>query len=121
MATYVNRWNLDYSGDTLWEILYRAYNFTVRNRTRETRTALLLADLRRTRAEAVLINHNKSCKRDFTSLFVSDCPLPYGVIESDMIDRTFLDHNAAQERLQLLVPMLWKYMWDLTLDLPSPK
>ncbi|MDR2797469.1 MAG: 2-hydroxyacyl-CoA dehydratase family protein [Treponema sp.] len=105
-ANYVNWWNLDYSGDTLWETLYRAYNFTVLNQTGETRTAQLLEDLRRTRAEAVFINHNKSCKRDFTSLRVSDCPLPYGVIESDMIDRTFLDRNAVQERLQLLVSML---------------
>jgi hypothetical protein len=53
-ANYVNWWNLDYAGATLGEILYRAYNFTVLNQTGETRTALLLEDLRCTRAEAVL-------------------------------------------------------------------
>ncbi len=105
-ANYITWWNLDYSGKTVWEKLYHAYNFTVLNLKKETRTNLILDDICQKKAEGVVINQNKSCKRDFSSLRESDCPVPYATIESDMIDRKFLDINAAKERLNLLISML---------------
>jgi benzoyl-CoA reductase/2-hydroxyglutaryl-CoA dehydratase subunit BcrC/BadD/HgdB len=105
-ANYIRWWNLDYSGSTVWEMLYNAYNFTVLNRGRETRTMMITDDIRRVKAEGIIINRNKSCKRDFTSLPEADCPVPCVSIESDMIDRTYMDIAAAKERMAVLLSML---------------
>jgi benzoyl-CoA reductase/2-hydroxyglutaryl-CoA dehydratase subunit BcrC/BadD/HgdB len=105
-ANYITWWNLNYSGNTIWDMLYNAYNFTVLNLSKNTRVNLILDDIRSVNAQGVVINHNKSCKRDFTSLQEKDCPLPFAAIESDMIDRTFLDMASAKERIEILLSMI---------------
>jgi benzoyl-CoA reductase/2-hydroxyglutaryl-CoA dehydratase subunit BcrC/BadD/HgdB len=105
-ANYASWWNLDYSGDTVWDMLYHAYNFTILNLTGETRTKLINNALISSNADGVIINRNKSCKRDLSSLNEFNCALPCVVIESDMIDGSFIDLRTANERIRTLIDTL---------------
>jgi benzoyl-CoA reductase/2-hydroxyglutaryl-CoA dehydratase subunit BcrC/BadD/HgdB len=105
-SNYASWWNLDYGGDNVWDMLYHAYNFTVLNLTGKTRSKLINDDLERTKADGVIINRNKSCKRDFFSLNEFKSSLPCAVIESDMIDAGFIDMQTANDRINILIAAL---------------
>jgi benzoyl-CoA reductase/2-hydroxyglutaryl-CoA dehydratase subunit BcrC/BadD/HgdB len=103
---YLSWWNLRYDGEDVWERLYNAYNFTFLNLTAGSKTKMILEDIKNTRAQAMVINHNKSCKRDFSTLYNEYSVLPYTIIESDMIDRNYLNKSAVQERINTLLAVI---------------
>ena len=105
-SNYASWWNLDYGGDNVWDMLYHAYNFTVLNLTGITRSKLINDDLVNSKADGVIINRNKSCKRDFFSLNEFNSSLPCAVIESDMIDAGFIDMQTAIDRINILIAAL---------------
>lgn len=105
-SNYATWWNLDYRGNNVWDILYHAYNFTLLNLTGKTRSKLINDGLAYTKADGVIINRNKSCKRDFFSLNEFSCTLPCAVIESDMIDGSFIDLQTANDRMNSLMAAL---------------
>ena len=99
-ANYVTWWNLDYSGNDIFEKLYNAYNFTFLNLNQESRTQRLRTLIESSKAVAVISLHNKSCKCDFVS--AKDISVPQVELDIDMIDRTVLDVDRAQQQLDLL-------------------
>lgn len=99
-ANYVSWWNLDYSGEDIFERLFRAYNYTFLNLKGSTRTEKLTELLQASRAQGVITLHNKSCKCDFVS--ARNIGLPQAELEIDMVDRTFLDVEGAKRKVQLL-------------------
>ncbi|GHT55144.1 2-hydroxyglutaryl-CoA dehydratase [Spirochaetia bacterium] len=108
-ADYLSWWNLNYDGDDVWEQLYNAYNFTFLNLTAKSKNKILLEDIHRSRAQALIINHNKSCKRDFSTFYneYNDYSvLPYLAIESDMIDRNYLNKTAVQDRINTFLNII---------------
>lgn len=99
-ANYLTWWNLDYQGETLWEQIFQAYNYTFLNLKQETRTARLLECIKTSGAIGTITLHNKSCKCDFVS--ARDIMIPQAELEIDMIDRTFLNIERARQQIDLL-------------------
>lgn len=99
-ANYITWWNLDYSGESVFEQLFQAYNYTFLNLTQETKNKKLAGIIRRSGASCAITLHNKSCKCDFVS--ARNVRIPQAELETDMIDRTFLDLSMAQEQIRLL-------------------
>jgi benzoyl-CoA reductase/2-hydroxyglutaryl-CoA dehydratase subunit BcrC/BadD/HgdB len=108
-ADYLSWWNLDYSGADWRERLYNAYNFTFLNLKPETKTARINADIIRCGARGLVINRNKSCKRDFATYVCTFPPnhaLPCMTLESDMIDSTQLNRDGLTERVETFIETL---------------
>jgi benzoyl-CoA reductase/2-hydroxyglutaryl-CoA dehydratase subunit BcrC/BadD/HgdB len=103
-SNYITWWNLDYSGNGLFERLYRAYNFTFLNLTQETKKSRLTACIRNSGAIGAITLRNKSCKCDFVS--ARSVGLPQAEIEIDMIDREFLNLAKAKRQIEQLLESL---------------
>lgn len=99
-SNYVTWWSLDYSGASIYESLFRAYNYTFLNLRQSTRTKRLLENIVRSQAIGAIALHNKSCKCDFVS--ARDVGIPQVELEIDMIDRTFLNIDKAKAQLDIL-------------------
>jgi benzoyl-CoA reductase/2-hydroxyglutaryl-CoA dehydratase subunit BcrC/BadD/HgdB len=102
-ANYLSWWNMRYDGEDVWERLYNAYNFTFLNLNAQSKSKIILDDIHRVNAKALIINHNKSCKRDFSTFYNEYMMFPTTIIESDMIDRNYLNIAVAQERINTLL------------------
>lgn len=100
-SNYITWWELDYSGDTTMEQLYRAYNGTFLNLSQTTRTSILKEILEQSKADGIVTLHNKSCKCDFVS--ARDIALPQAEIDIDMIERNFIDINKAKRQIDILL------------------
>lgn len=99
-ANYITWWNLDYSGNSNFESLFNAYNYTFLNLTQKTRNERLAKLINSSGAKCAVSLHNKSCKCDFVS--ARDISIPQAELDIDMIDRTFLDINKAKSSIDLL-------------------
>jgi benzoyl-CoA reductase/2-hydroxyglutaryl-CoA dehydratase subunit BcrC/BadD/HgdB len=103
-SNYVTWWNLEYSGNSNWEKLFNAYNYTFLNLTQKTRDERLAKVISTSGARCAVSLHNKSCKCDFVS--ARNIEVPQVELEIDMIDRNFLDVNRAKEKMELLKTMV---------------
>lgn len=99
-SNYITWWSLDYSGGTVMEQLFSAYNYTFLNLNQETKTARLKERIRSSGAAGAVTLHNKSCKCDFVS--AREIDLLQAEIEMDMIDREFADTERAKRQLEIL-------------------
>jgi benzoyl-CoA reductase/2-hydroxyglutaryl-CoA dehydratase subunit BcrC/BadD/HgdB len=102
-ANYLLLWNLRYEGADVWETLYNAYNFAFFNLTEASKSKIIRDDIRNAGARALVVNHNKSCKRDLVTFYNEMQEMPAAVIESDMIDRNYMNAAIAEERVNLLL------------------
>jgi benzoyl-CoA reductase/2-hydroxyglutaryl-CoA dehydratase subunit BcrC/BadD/HgdB len=105
-ANYASFWNLRFDGGDCWERLANAYNNTWLNKPYTEQRGLILDGVSRSGAQCVIINRNKSCKRDFVSFSQSDCQLPSVMIESDMIDRGYLNREREYAKIRYLASLL---------------
>ena len=103
-SNYITWWNLDYSGVSVMEQLYHAYNFTFLNLLQETRTARVTECIHRSGALGAVTLHNKSCKCDFVS--ARNIDIPQVELEIDMIDREFLNLERARQQMDVLMESL---------------
>lgn len=99
-SNYITWWNLDYSGNNVYEKLFSAYNYTFLNLSQNTRTQRLTKLIKESGAVCAVTLHNKSCKCDFVS--AKDVGIPQAEIEIDMIDRNFLSLEKAKKQIDLL-------------------
>ncbi len=99
-SNYVTWWNLDYSGNDVFEKLYNAYNFTFLNLKQSSRDRKLAKLIAESGALCTVTAHNKSCKCDFVS--AQNVSVPQAEIEIDMIDRNYLDVERARSKVELL-------------------
>ncbi len=99
-SNYITWWSLDYHGDTVFEQLFWAYNYTFLNLSQDSRNRRLKECIEESKAVCALTLHNKSCKCDFVS--ARGITIPQAELEIDMIDRTF----ANKEQIQRLIEML---------------
>lgn len=99
-SNYITWWSLDYSGEDVFEKLFRAYNYTFLNLAQEARNEKLSDAIKKSGAVCAVTLHNKSCKCDFVS--AKNINLPQAELEMDMIDRTFLDINKTKKQIELL-------------------
>jgi len=99
-ANYVTWWNLDYSGEDIFEKLFNAYNYTFLNLMQESRDKKLKSLIRDSGAKCAIVLHNKSCKCDFVS--ARNIELPQAELDIDMIDRNYLDVEKARKQIELL-------------------
>lgn len=99
-SNYVTWWSLDYSGVSVFDSLFHAYNYTFLNLRQSTRTKRLLESIGKSQAVGAIALHNKSCKCDFVS--ARDIGIPQVELEIDMIDRTFLNVDKAKAQLEIL-------------------
>ena len=100
-SNYVTWWSLDYSGNDIFERLYKAYNFTFLNLSEKTKTRMLSDCIAASGAAGAISLWNKSCKCDFVS--AKNIGIPQAEIEIDMIDREFLDTLKAERSIKLLL------------------
>lgn len=101
MDHYSTWWNLDFSGDTWQEMLVKAYNFTPLNRILKQWVQQVEELIDTYRIDGIIFNLNKSCKR-CTALewaLKSQVNLPSVVIETDMVDRRFLNETGTRVRI----------------------
>lgn len=99
-SNYLTWWNLDYSGDTAFEQLFSAYNYTFLNLSQESRNRRLKQDIRESGAVCAAVLHNKSCKCDFVS--ARNLDILQAELEIDMIDRTFGDQDQMERRILMM-------------------
>lgn len=99
-SNYIMWWSLDYSGNTVMEQLFQAYNYTFLNLTQKTRDERLTGWIAKSGAKGAVTLHNKSCKCDFVS--AKNVGIPQVELEIDMIDRTFVDETKAKRQIELL-------------------
>lgn len=99
-SNYITWWSLDYSGDSAFESLFQAYNYTFLNLRQDTRTKRLSECIERSKAAGAVTLRNKSCKCDFVS--ARNVGIPQAELEIDMIDRTFLNIDKAKAQLSIL-------------------
>lgn len=99
-SNYIMWWNLDYSGSSVMEQLFQAYNYTFLNLTQKSRDERLTRWIAISEAKGAITLHNKSCKCDFVS--ARNVGLPQVELEIDMIDRTFVDETKAKRQIDLL-------------------
>lgn len=102
-ADYLTWWCLDYTGSDALERLFNAYNYTFLNLPQQDKDKRLSDSVRLSGAQCAIVLHNKSCKSDYASAVRLD--IPTVELETDMIDRSFMDEYGARERLQLLKEM----------------
>lgn len=105
-SNYITWWNLDYSGETPWEKLFCAYNYSFMNLTPESKRKHLEACVGQSGALGAISLHNKSCKCDFVSAL--HVGVPQAELEIDMIDRNFLNVGRAKLQIQALLEILKK-------------
>ena len=103
-SNYITWWNLDYSGDDVFERLFNAYNYTFLNLSQETRNSRLQQVVRDSGAQFAVTVQNKSCKCDYVS--ARRLEIPQAEISADMIDRTFLDMEDAKRKIELVRSIL---------------
>lgn len=99
-ANYITWWSLDYAGNTVFERLFGAYNYTFLNLAQEKRNTRLYSQIKNSGATCAVTLHNKSCKCDFVS--ARDIEFLQAELEIDMIDREFLDVERAHARIEIL-------------------
>lgn len=99
-SNYITWWNLDYSGEDVFEKLFRAYNYTFLNLSQESRTSRLIDCISKSGSVATITLHNKSCKCDFVS--AQNIGLPQAELEIDMIDKNILNIDKAKRQIELL-------------------
>ena len=99
-ANYITWWNLNYSGDDVFEKLYNAYNYTFLNLSQNTRNVLLKNAISQSGAVCSVSMHNKSCKCDFVS--AKDINIAKTEIEMDMIDRSFSNIERVKSQIDLI-------------------
>ena len=99
-SNYITWWNLDYSGSNIWESLFNAYNYTFLNLKQSTKTKRLEKLIKESGAVAAISLRNKSCKCDYVS--AKNVGIPQIELEMDMIDRTYLDVDAAKRKMEPL-------------------
>ena len=99
-ANYITWWSLDYAGETAFERLFQAYNYTFLNLTQGMRDRRLADLIQKSGASCAVTLHNKSCKCDLVS--ARNVRIPQAELEIDMIDRTFLDTSRARGQIALL-------------------
>ena len=99
-SNYITWWSLDYSGNSPYEQLFSAYNYTFLNLSQAGRDRRLSGLIRESRARCAVVLHNKSCKCDFVS--ARNVGIPQAEIEIDMIDRNYLNIDRAKAQLALL-------------------
>lgn len=97
-SNYITWWSLDYSGETPFEQLFHAYNFTFLNLAQETKSKRLTECICKSGAAGTVTLHNKSCKCDFVS--ARNIGLPQAELEIDMIDRGFCDKDKAKRQIE---------------------
>lgn len=103
-SNYITWWDLDYSGKDVFEQLFQAYNYTFLNLSQETKKERLEGLIKDSGAVCAVTLHNKSCKCDLVSAY--GLRIPQVVLDIDMIDRTYLDHDKAREQMGLLKEMV---------------
>jgi benzoyl-CoA reductase/2-hydroxyglutaryl-CoA dehydratase subunit BcrC/BadD/HgdB len=108
MDHYSTWWNLYYSGDTWREILVRAYNFTPLNRVVKQWAKQVEEMIGNYRIDGIIFNINKSCKRSAALEWAlkDQIDLPSVVIETDMVDRRFLNETSSRVRLDAFNEMM---------------
>lgn len=99
-SNYITWWSLDYSGNSPYEQLFSAYNYTFLNLNQARRDQRLSGLIRESGARCAVVLHNKSCKCDFVS--ARNVGIPQAEIEIDMIDRNYLNIDRAKAQLALL-------------------
>ena len=99
-ANYITWWDLDYSGNDVYERLFTAYNYTFLNLSQDSRDKRLSDQIRRSGARCAVVLHNKSCKCDFVS--ARNIAVPQAELDIDMIDRNYLDPEKAKRQIELL-------------------
>jgi len=99
-SNYITWWSLDYSGNSPYEQLFSAYNYTFLNLNQAGRDRRLSGLIRESGARCAVVLHNKSCKCDFVS--ARNVGIPQAEIEIDMIDRNYLNIDRAKAQLALL-------------------
>ncbi len=99
-SNYITWWSLDYSGNSPYEQLFSAYNYTFLNLSQAGRDRRLSGLIRESGARCAVVLHNKSCKCDFVS--ARNVGIPQAEIEIDMIDRNYLNIDRAKAQLALL-------------------
>ncbi len=99
-SNYITWWSLDYSGNSVFDKLFSAYNYTFLNLSQKTRTERLTKLIKDSKAVCAVTLHNKSCKCDFVS--AKDIGIPQAELEIDMIDRNFLSLEKAKKQIDLL-------------------
>ena len=99
-ANYLTWWNLDYVGETVYDKLFSAYNYTFLNLFQESRDRRLSEIVEKSGAKCAIVLHNKSCKCDFVS--ARNVKLPQAELDIDMIDREYLNIEKAIEQVNLL-------------------
>ena len=100
-SNYITWWSLDYSGNSPYEQLFSAYNYTFLNLSQAGRDRRLSGLIRESGARCAVVLHNKSCKCDFVS--ARNVGIPQAEIEIDMIDRNYLNIDRAKAQLALLM------------------
>jgi benzoyl-CoA reductase/2-hydroxyglutaryl-CoA dehydratase subunit BcrC/BadD/HgdB len=105
-SNYAAFWNLAFDGSDSMERIGNAYNSTWLNKPYDEQRRLILEDLERTSAQAVIINRNKSCKRDYAAFSEKNCPLPCVSIDSDMVDRGYLNKERESEKIKYLMSLI---------------
>lgn len=99
-SNYITWWSLDYSGSTVYEQLFQAYNFTFLNLSQNSRNRYLEECINQSGAICAVAVHNKSCKCDFVS--TKGITIPYVELELDMIDRAFMDKDRILRLIEML-------------------
>lgn len=99
-ANYFTWWNLDYSGNDVFEKLFTAYNYTFLNLSQLSRDKKLKELIQKSKAKCAVVLHNKSCKCDFVS--ARNVELPQAELDIDMIDRNYLNLDKAKKQIDLL-------------------
>ena len=100
-SNYITWWSLDYSGNSPYEQLFSAYNYTFLNLSQAGRDRRLSGLIRESGARCAVVLHNKSCKCDFVS--ARNVGIPQAEIEIDKIDRNYLNVDRAKAQLALLM------------------
>lgn len=99
-SNYITWWSIDYSGEDVYEKLFNAYNYTFLNLLQESRDERLGKLIEESGAKGAIVLHNKSCKCDFVS--ARNVGLPQAELDTDMIDREYLNLEKARIQIELL-------------------
>jgi benzoyl-CoA reductase/2-hydroxyglutaryl-CoA dehydratase subunit BcrC/BadD/HgdB len=105
---YSSWWNLDYRGKTWREVLVKAYNFTILNRTLEYRSNWICDMVKKYKIDGIIFNMNKSCKRakGLDTALKRWLDIPSVIINTDMIDRSFFFKPTLNIRLETFMEAL---------------
>lgn len=99
---YSSWWNLEYKGDDWEHKLACAYNYTILNKTLKSRIEIIRHMIREYKIDGVIFNSNKSCKRESSCIYPikNSIDIPSVVINSDMVDRSFLNTESTNLKLE---------------------